>query len=1007
MSATSDKPAPVFDRDYLVDLGGWAAYKEGKRLFEEGLVSAVEWEFPILKGVVGQGRSLFRPQLNLRSSVFAENKCSCAEGRRGIICAHAIAICLAYQAQVDGSSDVSSIAEEPLAADEGMPETNSEPAGIPDTVQSIQIDEKSGSQLRLRIFLPPNFSATAPLDAIVIKLEAISGKNTMPLERIDPSKVYRPAKAHRKLLAILEFLCGGRLASLLQVTRAQLLLLLEPIQGTPSVYWVTQPDEPIEWSRGRLEGVHDLLEAEESTTPVHAQAGMVTVIPTEDSPTPSPAASANGRPQSQTNSRRDAEQGAFANWNTRAGDYPVANAATAQLNPNEHPAHRIIVDGSPNYLAIRLPREESVSELRDLLKSNGFILEPSNRQWWLRDRHKTLNFLAEYGRDLRGKWKAIFTRNYDEQFKCMARATLRVRVEERPGGFRFKAGLRGSDALELRKALSVGKKYVEESHSGRIVLIDSEVTDQLHMIERCVSGQSDRTFSPQFEKVLDRAELADVEALIRDVAPHWKPPAAWQRRSAALRQTRALKRPPLPKDLRKRLRGYQRIGVAWLWHLYRNELGGILADEMGLGKTIQALGLIACAHSQNENARALVVVPASLVENWSREAKMFVPHLPVLKHHGTQRPDDINVIKPYRIVITSYGTLQRDSEMLRSLAWDIVIGDEAQHIKNRKTQNAHALRTVGGKHRFLLTGTPIENSIDDLYSLFEFLMPGYLVNAPGSSSSDEKEWYAKRQTQRAAPYILRRTKREVAPELPEKIEETFFCSFGDKQDRFYRKVLEKTRREIFEMEMAGASEGRVRMAAFTELLRLRQACVDPRILDASFGSSDSAKWRAFEEILSACIDSGSRILVFSSFVSALKLLRDELESAGHRFCYIDGQTRNRQEQVDIFNNDPGIPVFLISLKAGGTGLNLTGADTVVHFDPWWNPAAEAQATDRAHRIGQTRVVTSIRLIAANTVEEKVLELQQRKAQILKDLFEESANANGKVSLEDIKSLLED
>lgn len=227
----------------------------------------MEWEFPILKGVVGQGRSLFRPQLNLRSSVFAENKCSCAEGRRGIICAHAIAICLAYQAQVDGSADVSSIAEEPLAADEGMPETNSEPVGIPDTVQSIQIDEKSGSQLRLRIFLPPNFSATAPLDAIVIKLEAISGKNTMPLERIDPSKVYRPAKAHRKLLAILEFLCGGRLASLLQVTRAQLLLLLEPIQGTPSVYWVTQPDEPISWSRGRLEGVHDLLEAEEASTP--------------------------------------------------------------------------------------------------------------------------------------------------------------------------------------------------------------------------------------------------------------------------------------------------------------------------------------------------------------------------------------------------------------------------------------------------------------------------------------------------------------------------------------------------------------------------------------------------------------------------------------------------------------------------------------------------------------------------------------------------------------------
>jgi SNF2 family DNA or RNA helicase len=335
----------------------------------------------------------------------------------------------------------------------------------------------------------------------------------------------------------------------------------------------------------------------------------------------------------------------------------------------------------------------------------------------------------------------------------------------------------------------------------------------------------------------------------------------------------------------------------------------------------------------------------------------------------------------------------------------VVIGDEAQHIKNRRTQNARSLARLHTGGRFLLTGTPVENSLDDLVSLFAFLMPGFLGKAPATATTEDRQWHQARQAQRAAPYILRRTKKEVAPELPEKIEKTLFCELGTKQTRFYNEVLEKTRRELFQLEMGGAHEGRLRMAALTELLRLRQACVDPRILDEDFAATESSKLGAFEEILDECIDAGSRVLVFSSFVTALKLLAQDLEARGHRFCYLDGQTKDRLAVCDQFNGDPGIPVFLISLKAGGTGLNLTGADTVVHYDPWWNPAAEAQATDRAHRIGQTRTVTSIRLIAANTVEEKVLELQRGKADILRELFDESAAANARVSLDEMKELL--
>jgi SNF2 family DNA or RNA helicase len=498
----------------------------------------------------------------------------------------------------------------------------------------------------------------------------------------------------------------------------------------------------------------------------------------------------------------------------------------------------------------------------------------------------------------------------------------------------------------------------------------------------------------------------DAEELLDELAEGWQPPQAWQSRSRALKQVGALEAAPIRPGFDTILRTYQRIGVAWLWHLYRHELGGVLADEMGLGKTLQALALIECIRITKEDAGpALVVCPASLVENWIREAGRFVPGLSTMKHHGTKRAKEPVAFESTDIIVTSYGTLRQDIEILSTLEWSVVIGDEAQHIKNRRSQNARSLTRLKSKGRFLLTGTPVENSLDDLISLFAFLMPGYLTKATGKLSQEDRAWHSRRQTQRAAAYILRRTKKEVAPELPEKIEKTFFCELGSKQMRFYKDTLEKTRREISNMEKAGANAGRVQFAAFKELLRLRQVCVDPRILDETYPAADSAKLAAFGEVLDECIDAGSRILVFSSFVTALKLLAQYLTEQGHTFCYLDGKTKNRLALCDRFNEDASIPVFLISLKAGGTGLNLTGADTVVHFDPWWNPAAEAQATDRAHRIGQEKVVTSIKLIAANTVEEKVLELQAKKAEILKELFEESEAANAKVSLDDIKDLL--
>jgi SNF2 family DNA or RNA helicase len=394
----------------------------------------------------------------------------------------------------------------------------------------------------------------------------------------------------------------------------------------------------------------------------------------------------------------------------------------------------------------------------------------------------------------------------------------------------------------------------------------------------------------------------------------------------------------------------------------------------------------------------------------------------VFVHHGDRRlatPADFSGLD---LVVTSYGTLTRDAELFAAVDFACVIADEAQHIKNRRSQNAAALRSLRARSRFVLTGTPLENAFDDLRSLFEFLLPGYLDKIPAGARSDDRAWFDDRTRAKVAPYLLRRTKRAVAPELPEKLEQTVWCELTPAQAALYRETQQRTERELFDLEAGGANEARLRLAALTQLLRLRQVCCDPRLLPGAISAADataateavpettyrdSAKLEAFRELLSQIVDDGHRVLVFSQFTALLALLRADLERQQIAHAYLDGSmpARARQAEVDRFQADAAIPVFLISLKAGGTGLNLTGADTVIHFDPWWNPAAEAQATDRAHRIGQTRVVTSYKLIASGTVEEKVLALQDEKRALLAGVFEASDAAAAKLSLADLTSLL--
>jgi superfamily II DNA or RNA helicase len=437
------------------------------------------------------------------------------------------------------------------------------------------------------------------------------------------------------------------------------------------------------------------------------------------------------------------------------------------------------------------------------------------------------------------------------------------------------------------------------------------------------------------------------------------------------------------------LRDYQRDGLGWLDFLRRFRLGGCLADDMGLGKTIQVLAMLDVRRAAREDTLpSIVVVPRSLVFNWVREAGRFAPRLRLLDYSGTARRSSAIDGGTVDLVITTYGTLRRDAAELAAIPFDYAILDEAQAIKNPGSASAKAARLLDARHRLAMTGTPIENRLEELWSLFEFLNPGMLGSASGFSElvrltemEDSVAGAASVQRDLLAralrPVILRRTKEQVARDLPPRTEQTLGVVLQGEQREFYDALLASYRRSVLE-QVDRFGIGRSGMHILEALLRLRQAACHPGLADPLMMGAPSAKLDALLPRLEEVAEQGHKALVFSQFTSFLALARARLEAAGIPYEYLDGSVRDRQSRVDRFQTDAACPLFLISLKAGGHGLNLTAADYVYLLDPWWNPAVEAQAIDRAHRIGQTRSVIATRLVARDTVEEKILELQASK-----------------------------
>lgn len=469
----------------------------------------------------------------------------------------------------------------------------------------------------------------------------------------------------------------------------------------------------------------------------------------------------------------------------------------------------------------------------------------------------------------------------------------------------------------------------------------------------------------------------------------------------------------IPEKVQAELRPYQKQGFNWLWFLYSYGLNGILADDMGLGKTLQTLVLLQKAKDEDGKHPSLIICPTSVVYNWQKECQRFTPDLKVLNLTGSERLGSLQKIKDSDIVITSYALLRRDYKILRQYVFRHVILDESQNIKNQESLTAQASKQLNSQHRLALSGTPIENRLSEVWSAFDFLMPGFLLDLDEfryryitpieERGNRDAERRLKKQL---SPFILRRLKRDVAKDLPDKIESIMYCEMLPDQQDLYLEVLEKTREEVFAQYNAkGQVVNQATMLA--ALLRLRQVCNHPKLLKdfVETNGVGSGKFEALQEVIEEIIEEGHRVLLFSQFVEMLKIIKSWLEVKGIKHEYLTGETRDRQERVERFNRDESIPIFLISLKAGGTGLNLTGADYVIHYDPWWNPAVEDQATDRAHRIGQTKKVFVYRFITRGTVEEKIMKLKDRKRNLVDSVISVDRDLAKKITFEDLKEIL--
>ena len=956
----------------LADAGGWQAMKEARALHEMDRVIEATWESPMLQGRVRAGETEYRAGLKILSKSNVENLCTCRDSRqRGMICAHSLAVGLSV------------LKPRPAAKPAAAEKPPAQPKGT-----ALQLAD-DGELLELAIVLAPNLATSWEKNAVTVGVEAIHAGRRVLLSAVDPKRRYRTSDTDRRLIEQFVAANGGDLPGMLVLPRMMFAALLGALAGHPRV------------TIGR-------------------------------GPAVEVSAAAIPRPLTLPENATILQEGAEC-WLLNDNRLTLLIPDKADVNnlldnrvlitqPGEAPVFHLKIEGSLNHLAAELEfragdRRTTLSNpgARTAHPAEGAAIQrmldagfsPPNRegQFVLKGEPRILSFFATELPRLQRMWTITIGERFTHVTRDVERVAPRFEVKSSgenwfdlsvnlatPSGERF-------SAAEIQRLLQSGQRSIRLKNQ-KLAIFDTALLDDFQEVLRdCDPSQRE----PGLYRIDARhagylAEFAGEQGIIAGTPAQWK---NWAMKVPESGATGGMSF----GDLEDVLRPYQKTGVTWLNQLTVNGWSGLLADEMGLGKTVQMLAFI-----RTLSGKHLVVCPSSLVFNWQREAQRFAPELKTIAVTGSDRQAVLR--QAADLYFTSYPLLRRDAAFYRDMEFETVILDEAQHIKNPDSQNAQAASTLRSRYRFAMTGTPIENSIRDIWSLMNFLMPGYLGKRDDFRERYEREIESepggathRRLIQRLRPFILRRTKLNVLKELPDKIEQVAYCELSIGQRALYSQLAQSTRRQL--SELAGSADrNRARMTMLTALLRLRQACCDERLLKPDDEPGEvSGKVEMLIELIEEAIDGGHRVLVFSQFATMLRLLREALAAIEIPTCHLDGQTKNRSQEVDRFQAGEA-HVFLISLKAGGTGLNLTAADTIIHFDPWWNPAVEAQATDRAHRIGQKRVVTSYKLIARDTVEEKILALQQRKKAVIAASLESEEPLMEALSLDEIQELLE-
>jgi superfamily II DNA or RNA helicase len=624
----------------------------------------------------------------------------------------------------------------------------------------------------------------------------------------------------------------------------------------------------------------------------------------------------------------------------------------------------------------RVDEREAAQEFARIMGSDGYVMRGGTRLYL-----SLAKFVRTYGQEL---LSAGFEVRLDDK------PLLR-----RPGELEFEVASTNEDWLDIR--LQIDTKSVTgimSSDEDPVAVSTAEATyilgdkDMASLVQARDLGLEEN--GSWHVGVESYGQLAAIEDLLGDsVNDNAKAMQAIRKGKELLRPRPAA---ATPEGFEGTLREYQKTGLGWLSRLRELEVGGCLADDMGLGKTVQTLALLAECRARGDLGLVVIVVPVSTLGNWRREAEAFIPTFRVGVHAGAGRAADVAYLREYDVILVSYATLRRDSKIFRGLQIDYLILDEAQAIKNSGTKTSQIVRSLEARSRLALTGTPVENRLEELWSLYAFLQPGMLASKERFRAKFvrpiEQGKGNKRDLLRTiiAPFLLRRRKRDVAPELPPREEIALYAELSSKQRTAYETIKTEWRDAV----LAALGSGDPLEAGRTViqgLLRLRQAALIPEIADPRFRGFPSAKLDLLWETLEDALAEGHRVLVFSQFTKVLDHICDLLDEKRVSYAYMDGSTTNRQSVIDRFQRDPSIPVFCLSLKAGGVGLNLTAADYVFLFDPWWNPAVENQAIDRAHRIGTTHHVFAYRLVASDTVEEKILRLQDKKRELANDIIE--------------------